>query len=324
MIKNKQFQKLVKKIRSNPSELYQSKISRKIDWSAYTKNQIHDILDTLNYIKIEVDKVYTKSFQKKVGRPPKDPGNLAKAILFSELFGFPERKAEGWIKLLGYHMGINEHIDDRVLGKAYNNPKVIEILHKVFLNNVSSNGKNGGDGTGLERSRKENYESTKKKGLYMTSIVDSREIVQAFDISGKQECKIMHHLVLELKKIVDNSNCKELNKTLTLDAGFVDRKLTQLIEECGLTPYIFPKKNLKLASKGSPAWKKMWLKLINETQKWLEEYHVRSHTESFHSSFKRVFGIVRKILDTSTYTQVLCRIIHNNRRKLNYFNMASF
>jgi len=118
------------------------------------------------------------------------------------------------------------------------------------------------------------------------------------------------------------SNVKEIKAKLTLDAGFVDRKLTQLIENCGLTPYIFPKKNLTLRSKGFPAWKKMWLNLLKETRAWLREYHMRSHTESFHSSFKRVFGIVRKILNEAMYTQVLCRIIHNNRRKLNYFSMA--
>ena len=318
--RSKDLQKLAPQLREKGYYIPQQQ--RGIDWSAYTINQINDIIDTLHFIRDEVDKIYQRKAYESVGRPPVDPGNLAKAILFTELYSFPERKAEGWIKLLGHHLGIDEHIDDRVLGKGYKNREVISILEKVFKNNRSSDGKNGGDGTGLEKSRKENYESTKKKGLYMTSIVDSREIVQSFDIGGKQECKIMHELVLELKEIIEKSNLKEIKVKLTLDAGFVDRKLAQLIANCGLTPYIFPKKNLTLSSKGFPAWKKMWLNLLKETQVWLKEYHTRSHTESFHSSFKRVFGIVRKILDEAIYTQVLCRIIHNNRRKLNYFSMA--
>ena len=321
VFRSKDLQKLVPKLREKGYYIPQKQ--RKIDWAAYTLNQINDIIDTLNFIKNEVDKVYQKTPHKSVGRPPIDLGNLTKAILFTELYGFPERKAEGWIKLLGYHMGINEHIDDRVLGKGYKNLQVIAILEKIFKNNRDSDGKNGGDGTGLEKSRKENYESTKKKGLYMTSIVDSREIVQAFDITGKQECRIMHELVLELKSIIEVSPPKKLKQKLTLDAGFIDRKLAQLIEDYGLKPYIFPKKNLTLASKGCPAWKKMWLNLLKKVQEWLKEYHVRSHTESFHSSFKRIFGIVRKFLDAAIYTQVLCRIIHNNRRKLKYFNMVS-
>ena len=287
-------------------------------------NQINDIINTLKFIKFEVDKFYIPSTKNAIGRPPTDLGDLTKAILFAELFRLPERKAQGWIKLIGHHMGIKKPIDDRVIGKGYKNLKVILLLEKIFKTNIDSDGNLGGDGTGLERSRKENYESTKsKKGLYMTSIVDSREIVQAFDISGIQECQIMHSLVKEVKENIKLSKISNINQKLTLDAGFVDRKLTQLIEDSGLTPYIFPKKNLILKSKNNPAWHKMWLKLLRDVQGWLKEYHIRSHTESFHSSLKRIFGIVTKILDESTYTQVLCRIIHNNRRKLNYFKMAN-
>ena len=321
MFTNKNFQQLVPKLREKGFYKWQSQ--RKIDWPVYTKNQINDIIDSLHFIRDQVDQIHMPSLIKKVGRPAIDKGNLVKAILFTELYGFPERKAEGWIKLMGYQMGIYEHIDDRVLGKAYKDKEVQNILKQIFRNNRESDGKNGGDGTGLERSRKENYESTKKKNLYMTSIVDSREIVQAFDITGKQECKVMHLLVKELSTLIKKSKSKKLQQKLTLDAGFVDRKLAQLIENCGLTPYIFPKSNLTLAAKGSAAWKKMWIKLLKDTQEWLKEYHIRSHTESFHSSFKRIFGIVRRILDETAYTQVLSRIIHNNRRKLNYFRMAS-
>lgn len=321
MFTNKNFQQLVPKLREKGFYKWQGQ--RPINWPAYTLNQINDIIDSLHFIRDEVDKIHTPSFVKKVGRPAIDEGNLVKAILFTELYGFPERKAEGWLKLMGPHLGIYEHIDDRVLGKAYKNKAVQKILQKIFEDNRESDGKNGGDGTGLERSRKENYESTKKKNLYMTSIVDSREIVLAFDISGKQECRVMHLLVKELGDMIKKSKSKKLQQKLTLDAGFVDRKLAQLIEDCGIDPYIFPKSNLTLAAKGSAAWKKMWIKLLKHTQEWLKEYHIRSHTESFHSSFKRVFGIVRRILDETAYTQVLCRIIHNNRRKLNYFRMAS-
>lgn len=66
----------------------------------------------------------------------------------------------------------------------------------------------------------------------------------------------------------------------------------------------------------------MLINLIKYVQIWLREYHIRSHTESFYSSFKRIFGIVTKRLDDTIYTQVLVRIIHNNRRKVNHFNLA--
>ena len=126
----------------------------------------------------------------------------------------------------------------------------------------------------------------------MTSIVDSREVVQCFSLKNKHECVIMHALVKELAACMKkDGTCKG---KLTLDAGFVDRKLTQLIHDSGLVPYIFPRKNLTLSPKGYPAWRVMWLKLLRSVQEWLREYHIRSYTESFHSSFKRVFGIVTK------------------------------
>jgi len=299
------------------------KEQRQIDWSAYTLNQINDIIDTLHFIRDEIDKVHTPREHNSVGRPPVDEGKLAKAILFVELFGIPERKAEGWVFLIGHHLGIEERIDDRVIGKAYKRRSVVAILHQVFENNKSCDGDMGGDGTGLESSRKENYESTKKKGIYMTSIVDSREIVQAFDTSGKQECVIMHELVKEIAKELKKDVNKLLRKAkLTLDSGFVDKKLAQLIEDSEMIPFIFPKKNNVLKSDGYPGWKRMLLSLIKDVQVWLSEYHVRSHTESFHSSFKRIYGIVSKRLDETIYTQVLARVIHNNRRKMNYFVLA--
>lgn len=236
----------------------------------------------------------------------------------------PERKAEGWIVLIGHHLGIKKRIDDRVIGKGYTKKEISIILRQVFENNRSSDGAMGGDGTGLEQSRKENYELTKKKGVYMTSVVDSREIVQEFDTSGKQECVIMHELIKEVAKTIKSDVNKVFRKAkLTLDSGFVDKKLVQLIEDLQIIPFIYPKKNNVYKSNGYPGWKRMLTNLIKNVQIWLTEYHVRSHTESFHSSFKRIFGIITKILDDAIYTQILAKIIHNNRRKTNYFQIAN-
>jgi transposase len=324
-VKDKKTTKILQKVvgQMRGKGFYVPKKQRKIDWSAYTLTQINDIIDTLHFIKNEVDKVYKPKKHQSVGRPPVDDGKLAKALLFAGLFGIPERKAEGWIFLIGGHLGIEERIDDRVIGKAYKRKGVIAILLRVFDNNKSTDGEMGGDGTGIEVSRKENYESTKKKGRYMTSIVDSREVVQAFDTSGTQECIIMHELVKEIaKELKKDVNKLIKNAKITLDSGFVDRKLAQLIDDSGMLVFIFPKRNTLLKSDGYPAWKRMLIQLIENVQGWLREYHIRSHTESFHSSFKRIFGIVTKRLDDTIYTQVLVRVIHNNRRKINYFCLA--
>jgi len=141
----------------------------------------------------------------------------------------------------------------------------------------------------------------------MTSIVDSREVVQAFDISGEQECKAMHKLI---KNVYGNS--------LRLDAGFNDRQLVTEIAKLGMIPYVFPKKNNIL--NGNLAWKLMYLELLLDVTHWLTEYHVRSHSESFHSSFKGKYGLITKRRPTSQLSQVTARIILHNQRKLAYFN----
>ena len=46
------------------------------------------------------------------------------------------------------------------------------------------------------------------------------------------------------------------------------------------------------------------------------EYHIRSHTESFHSSFKRVYGIITKRRTFTKLTQVTTRIILHNRQRI--------
>ncbi len=121
----KGLQKVVPKMREK--EFYVSQKQRKIDWPAYTVNQVNDIVDTLRFIRKEVDKVRIPNETRGVGRPPTDERLLAKAILFVEAFGFPERKAEGWVALLGPHLGIHQRIDDRVLGKAYDKISIIRF-----------------------------------------------------------------------------------------------------------------------------------------------------------------------------------------------------
>jgi len=185
------------------------------------------------------------------------------------------------------------------------------MLHEIFLATKDSDRILSGDGTGLETSIKQNYESTKnkKEGRYMTSIVDSREIVQAFDISGTQECRIMHELVKEVS-----------GDSLRLDAGFNDRKLIALIEELFMTPYVYPKKINNL--NGRPAWKSMYLEFFLDVYSWLVEYHQRSHTESFHSAFKRVYGIITKVRSSCRFSQITARIILHNFRRMSYFALA--
>ena len=78
------------------------------------------------------------------------------------------------------------------------------------------------------------------------------------------------------------------------------------------------KKNIDL--KGSVYWKTMFLDLFYKTQEWLKVYHQRSHTESFHSSFKRKNRPLMKFNGFSKLVQLTARIIIHNLRKQNYYS----
>ena len=300
---NQEFRRLVPKLREKG--FYKSQEKRQIKWKEYSLSQIQEVklLEKIKVLVETFDAIKTKSF----GRPLTNPKDLAKAIIVAELLGLPERQAQGWINLLASKVGINSFLDDRTIGRAYSRLEVLEILKYVFEKTKTSNGILLGDGTGLETTRKQNYETEKKKTEnYLVSIIDSREIVQAFEINNS-ECPTIHSLIRNIK-----------GNILCLDAGFIDRELTRKISELGIKPFIFPKKNLNL--NGSIHWKKMFLELFYDTQNWLEEYHQRSHCESFHSSFKRRNKPLMKFNSLSKLVQLTARIIIHNLRKQDYYS----
>ena len=302
---NEEFRAMVPLLREE--EFYEPEKEKPISWPQYTLAQIEEARTRLAFIRDAVDDCRYMERKGKTGRPLTNPKSLAKAILVCESFGFTEREAQGWLEILSPYLGIKEKLDDKTIGDAYDKVEVIFILKQIFDKNKSSNDELCGDGTGLETSRKQNYETNKKTKEFMTTIVDTREVVQAFDIY-QHEKTAMHDLVFQVK-----------GKSLRLDAGFVDKILVKKIVENNMIPYIFPKKNLTL--NGGPDWKNMYLELYYDVMQWLTEYHKRSHCESFHSSFKRRFGIVTKRKSFSQLTQITARIILHNRKRLFYFNL---
>ncbi len=307
---NKDFRKLVEysnKARKNKRiKFYFNKNPREIDWNAYTLSQINDAKETLLFIKREVDKCTLP--ERKPGKPT-DYKALAKAVLICEALGFTERKAQGWLEIIGPFVGIHK-IDDRVIGNAYNKHEVAFILKQVFDKNKKSDGKLMGDGSGIETSRKQNYGLSRKSTKeFLTSIVDSREVVQAFDFSGEDEQKAMFDLVEEVN-----------GDSLCLDAGFNNKELVRKIVEKNIIPYVYPKKNNRI--NGGNGWTEMYLEFFTDVIAWLTEYYQRVHCESFHSAFKRVYGIVSKIRYHSKFVQICARIILHNRTRLSYFSKA--
>ena len=308
MYPNVKFRKLVAFINDGREDkskkIYEDKIPKKVDWKAYNFSQINNIKESLIFINKEVEMCFLPP--RKVGKPF-DVKIYTKVVLICEMFGLTERNAQGFIEIFGHIVGISKFLDDRVIGNAYNKKEVAFVLKQIFDKRKNSNEILSGDGTGLETSRRQNYGKERKSTKeFLTSIVDSREIVQAFDFSGEDECKAMHLLIEEVN-----------GDSLRLDAGFNDRELVRKIAEKGMLPFVYPYKNNNI--NGNEAWREMYLEFFTDVIFWLQEYYLRVHCESFHSSFKRVFGIIRKVRGHSKFVQVMARIILHNRARLSYF-----
>ena len=187
---NKEFRQLVCLIRED-KEFYEPKEIKPIHWPEYNAAQIKEAKETLAFIRDEVDAAESLSIKGKAGKPLTNSKSLAKAILACEALGLTERNAQGWMEILGLFLGIYEHLDDRTIGDGYDKVEVIYLLKQIFEKTKCSDGILSGDGTGLETSRKQNYELNKITGHYLTSIVYSREIVQSYDIYEHESKAIM-------------------------------------------------------------------------------------------------------------------------------------
>ena len=105
-----------------------------------------------------------------------------------------------------------------------------------------------------------------------------------------------------------------------MDAEYLSRENCKFVkEEIKALPRIFPKRGITLNSKGSDAWKQMLLEFVNDTQKWLEEYHSRSIVETVNSTMKRLFpNPLRKKVVERKATELFTRIVVYNIHQLVY------
>ena len=84
--------------------------------------------------------------------------------------------------------------------------------------------------------------------------------------------------------------------------------------------YIQSEEGLQNFSEILELFKPMYLEFFYDIFLWLKEYHQRSHSESFHSAFKRDYGVVRKVNYAARFVQITARIILHNFIRLSYFN----
>lgn len=310
---------------------YEPKDDKPIDWIKYTQAQINEINNTLLLIRHIVDDAYHHVPElEKTGRPNKSACDRAKAILMQQFFQCSNRVAEGLAKLFKEKLGIKETLSYKDIERAYEDPEVVLILHKAHeLSNepVSKEEKNFAiDGTGMPSSIKQNYANDKENGKgnamkgYKKLIAifgEKYKLIGSCDIADAKdnESPYLQPLLGELMEVYEELNL------VSGDSAYLSRDNCNAIAKYGGTPRIYPKSNTVVKQRGSKAWTQMLLAFIIDPQKWLEEYHIRSISESGNSVVKRRFPRpVLKRNNTRRKCEAFARVCIYNFRQLNYIH----
>ena len=316
----KRFDQLMQDLKSGDYYLCRKKGSLS-NWTAYSQARVNELRFVIKLIKENVDSVNLPPKPMQAGQPAKEASDLAKAVLLQQYMQVSERVAIGWIELLSPVLGITSNFEWRSLARAYEREDVRFILERVFekstepVQGIATNF--SGDSTGLEESRKDNYEVDahgKNASSYakLTSFIASDfHVVTSYALTRNSgDCAVFEDAFQLTAE-------KQKPKIVCLDAGFVSRDICNAVASVGALPFIYPKRGLTLKKKGSKAWKDMLVSLVHNPQEWLRVYHERSNVECWHSMLKRRFSrpLQCKTLETQA-SEVCARITIANFTQL--------
>jgi hypothetical protein len=106
------------------------------------------------------------------------------------------------------------------------------------------------------------------------------------------------------------------------DGIYSARWITDMVSKSNVTPYFLPKSNVTFQSKGFAGWYDMLFSLWKDPQLWLEQYHMRSISETVNSMVKCRFGAtIRKRLDPRKATETKLKLVAHDIRRIGYIEI---
>ena len=345
---------LVKSVR-NKSFPYEKREPEKRNWSQYDDAQVNEIADILETIREVVDIAASNIPDKKktAGRPPVPDSDIVKVMLMQTYFGMPNRIAQGFLRLFGEKLGIPSSFSYKTIERGYDPDRTKELLDEVHrIINASGNPEENifsTDGTGDPTTMKVNYES--KRSLQRQEKekhkADDKERADAFpSTKGKHDfqyssfatgvhTKIIagfsttyDHSIGELSMFPGIMSqtyglCPGIEEMLG-DALYSNRKMCSITQSYGIDQYFLPKTNATFRAKGVASWKAMLYDFTDNTQEWLEHYHMRSISECVNSMMKRKMPAkIRKKLPQRKKTEETLKINMHNLRQYNYMKRTN-
>ena len=352
---------LVKKVRDGTFE-YKNRDKSEINWVKYDYAQIKEMADYLNNIRDIVNEADNRIRSRTIpekrgpGKPETNPADIAKLLLLQTYTESPNRVAEGLLFLFQEKLGISQHFSYKTIERGFDREKVNIILDEVVaITNecVEDDEKNASlDGTGFSASNKENYADKRQKQNSKKSRTkpqpakddksdDSFPLTNSTSNKGFSYCVmgigVKHKLISGMSFCANHSigettmfpdvyyqtlqSYPNLENVLG-DGIYSARWITDMVAKSNVTPYFLPKSNVTFQSKGFAGWYDMLFSLWKDPQIWLEQYHMRSISETVNSMVKCRFGAtLRKRLDPRKETESKLKLVAHDIRRIGYIEI---
>lgn len=333
---------LVRSVRSGEFE-YGERPKKSLDWSSYDEAQAYELADMLYLIRKLVDEAVNRLpaeelERKGPGRPPiHPPADVAKVLLMQSYFGISNRVAAGLALVFKEKLRLSDTFSYKTIERGYDPGPVTRILEEVFrLTNEYGNAKEdtfSTDGSGDPTSSKVNYESVrseqrKREGDESASFTrhDFQYGVSSVGVHTKIYAGFRttdDHSIGELSffpSVVAQThiNCPSMEQMLG-DSLYATRQACAIVAGYDARPCFLPKVTSTLRSQGVPAWKEMTYEFVDDPQKYLGVYHMRSISETANSMEKMRFPVkIRKRLSWRKRTEELLRKDVHNARQYSY------
>ena len=359
--RGEKLRKIIKSIRDGTFD-YKEREEKKINWTKYDYAQINEMADYLDNIRDIVDeadrRIQMKTPPKKrvAGRPPTNPADITKVLLLQTYTQSPNRIAQGFLLLFREKLGISSDFSYKTIERGYDRDSVNEILDEVTrIVNESVEGKEvtfSFDGTGFSASNKENYadkrqKQNSKKNNKKSGDSKDEPLDDSFPKSKKTGKKGFSYCVMGIgvnykliagmaispdhsigettmfPEVFQQTQSYHPNMEVSLGDGIYGaRWIVDLVSRNNMLPYFLPRSNVTFKSKGFEGWHDMLLSLQEDPQTWLEEYHMRSISETVNSMVKCRFGAhLKKRLDCRKATETRLKLIAHNIRRVGYLEI---
>ena len=263
-----------------------------------------------------------------------------KLLLIKQLVGESNRMFANMLVIFSMISGID--VSYKTIERLYSDDEVIIAIHNLHVLILGKRGVTSsratGDGTGYSLTVKKNYES------YAQKLKDNAKENPVNREEGKNKVSKVHKkslfaysfaimdLVTRMYIALESSMKSEreaydramnlLPSTgIEMDSIRLDRYYSSpsYMDKLGKTKvFVIPKKNATL--NGSRKWKSTMKEFVEDTMKYLEQYHQRSNSESGFAADKRVLGwnIAQRRDDRIDHALFCTGLWHN------LFNMGRF